>query len=240
MKCFRLLSLIIASIMMLTVFVGCDSKEKTTTTEDVDKHIDHVTNDGSTEIITSDEVDFTVDISNLGEIKDGAAPLNSNIFVLAGKTYTFPIKMSDLFNDGWSLSKGFKYQTEFKANSKTNLVSYSLDHKSGMSIELSQIKNDSSETKNIKDCTLTAFDIYLYDVQTDSDFVIPGGIIPTSTAANVLKIFGEPNTTTEFTGYSYNLEQQLTYAKQNNSNISYSFSFNDDGSLYYISVDYET
>lgn len=240
MKIFRLFSLIIALLMVLTMFAACDSTEATpTTNDDVDADITSVIVNDDGKTINADKDEFTVDVSNSGELKEGAEPISSNKFELAGTTYTFPIKMSELFNNGWSLSKGFKYQTEFDANSKTNLVSYYLVHESGAEIMLEQMTNDSSEKKDIKDCTLTAFGINSYS-SSDFKFVLPGGIIPTSTAANVLDVFGDPNTTTEFAGYSYNLEEQLTYEKHISSNISYSFAFNEDGSFYSIGIDYES
>ncbi len=194
--------------------------------------------DTNNKIVNDDGEEFIVDISNYGKVKEDAAAISDNKFELAGTTYTFPIKMSELFDNGWKLSDGYEYQTEFDANTQTNLISYYLVHESGLKIILEQMTNDSAEKKDIKECTLTRFCLDTYYLETDSDFVLPGGIVPASTAANILEVFGNPNTSTDFTGYSFNLDDQLTYSKHPTSNISYSFAFNDDGTLYSVHIDY--
>ena len=245
----RILAMLLA-ITMLFLLVACGEKENnenadgnaTTNQTQSAENKDTETTDGESsagKIVNDDGEEFTADVSAPGKLKEGAESLNSNKFELAGTTYTFPIKMSELFDNGWDLSKGYEYQTEFDANTKTNLVSYYLIHESGMRIHLDQMTNDSAEKKDIKECLLTGFSIQTYDLKTESDYTLPGGIVPMSNAANVIEAFGNPNTTTEFTGYSYNLEEQLTYAKHASSNISYSFSFNEDGTIYAVHIDYE-
>lgn len=195
--------------------------------------------DNDNKLVNDDGEEFIVDISNYGKVKEGAAAISDNKIELAGTAYTFPIKMSELFDNGWDLSSGYEYETEFDANTQTSLISYYLKHESGLEITLSEVTNDSAEKKDIKECTLTGVWLYSYNFETESDFVLPGGIVPASTAANILEVFGNPNTSTEFTGYSYNMDAQLTYSKHAVSNISYSFSFNDDGSLSSARIDYE-
>lgn len=241
---------ILLSITMMFLLVACGEKENnvnvdgdTTTnqTQSAENKDTATTEDESStdKIVNDDGEEFTAAVSTPGKLKEGAESLNSNKFELAGTTYTFPIKMSELFDNGWDLSKGYEYQTEFEANTKTNLVSYYLIHESGLKIHLDQMTNDSAEKKDIKECVLTGFSIQTYDLKTESDYALPGGIVPMSNAANVIEVLGNPNTTTEFTGYSYNLEEQLTYAKHASSNISYSFSFNEDGTIYAVRIEYE-
>lgn len=238
------------STILLLLMTACGKENSTTnfenSTNTTQSQIFENTDAANTEsepiankIVNDDGEEFTADVSNPGKLREGADPLSSTKFELAGTSYTFPIKMSALFDNGWELSKGYEYQTEFDANTKTNLVSYYLVHESGMEIHLDQMTNDSAEKKDIKECTLTGFSIHTYNLVAESDYALPGGIVPMSTAKNVIDVFGNPNTTTEFAGYSYNLEEQLTYAKHVSSNIRYSFSFNEDGTIYAVHIDYE-
>lgn len=245
----RILAMLLA-ITMLFLLVACGEKENNENADDnattnqtqsaENKNTATTDSESSTvKIVNDDGKEFTAAVSTPGKLKEGAEPLNSNKFELAGTTYTFPIKMSELFDNGWDLSKGYKYQTEFDANTTTNLVSYYLIHESGLRIHLNQMTNDSSEKKDIKECVLTGFSIQEYTSKAESDYALPGGIVPMSNAANVIEVFGNPNTTTEFTGHSYNLEKQLTYAKHASSSIGYSFSFNEDGTISNVRIDYE-
>lgn len=194
--------------------------------------------DNDNKIVNDDGEEFIVDISNYGKVKEGAAAISDNKIELAGTVYTFPIKMSELFDNGWDLSSGYEYETEFDANTQTRLISYYLKHESGLKIILTEVTNDSAEKKDIKECTLTGFALDSYYFETESDFVLPGGIVPASTAANILEVFGNPNTTTDFTMYSYSMDDDLTYSKHASSNISYTFTFNDDGTLYSVHINY--
>ncbi|MBE6636357.1 MAG: hypothetical protein E7618_00970 [Ruminococcaceae bacterium] len=55
--------------------------------------------------------------------------------------------MSELFDNGWALNKGYEYQTEVEADTITDLIRDYLIHEGGMTINLKQIVNDSDEKK---------------------------------------------------------------------------------------------
>lgn len=268
MKKFRILSIIFALLMVLTIFVGCgntenkndptenntngqsvtdadngDTKETTTSETQSDTEADtsekeneNTHNSSSvTKIVNDEGEEFIVDLSNVGKIKENAESISSTKIELAGKAYSFPIKMSELLDNGWNLSDA---QTEIEANSEINLVSFYLTHESGMKIVLVEMVNDSAAKKNIKECTLTHFWIDPSYLESENDFVLPGGIVLMSTAANVLDVFGDPNTSTVFTDYSYSGDDYLSYNNHSDSNICYGFSFNEDGTISKISVEY--
>lgn len=69
-----------------------------------------------------------------------------------------------------------------------------------------------------------------------TDFVLPGGIIADSTAADVLSVFGNPNEAEGFES-GYNLDDQLSYENNDKSGLSYHFTFNEDGTLYSCSIE---
>lgn len=207
MKRIKGLTLVLALVILVALVAGCGSTSK---------------------IVSESDEKFTVDVSVVGDVKTGAPSISSNEIELAGTTYTFPVKMSEMFNNGWKLKD--EYDREFEANSTTSIWYY-LVHKSGTKIVLVEIVNDSSEKKDIKDCTLTEVVLYTYALATRSDYVLPGGIVPTSTAANVLNVYGDPNTTTTFSQYSYSTDDQLVYRRHPSSGITYNYTFNEDGTI---------
>ena len=235
-KVLSFISLIMIISMAITI-TGCggnNNQEKTENTSKISTENKKIVND--------DGEEFIIDTTKKGEIKKDAESLNSDVVVLLGKEYTFPIKMSELFDNGWRLNNGYEYQTEFDANTTTDLLSYYLvDDESGKEITLGKITNNSSEKKDIKDCWLTDFEVDQNSIDVaEDDFIIPGGITFKSLAADVLSVYGNPNNTDEFTGYSYSQSKSLIYSKQKSSGISYTFSFyDDDNTLYTIQVEME-
>lgn len=231
-------------IMMVATLAACDKKGSTANTDN--KESTNQTEQSSKEnkeaavgkITNEDGEEFTVDTTATGEIKNDAEPISSNKISLGDKTYAFPMKMSELMADGWSLSEGYEYENEFEPNTTTNLISYNLKSSDGTEIMLDQVRNDSTTVKGIEDCVLTGFHIDEYYFSENFDFVLPGGITKDSTAADVLSVFGDPNKTSDFKGYSYNLDDQLTYDQHSVSNICYSFTFYEDGTLSGIYIDY--
>lgn len=217
MKRIKGLTLVLALVMLVALFVGCGSTGK---------------------IVSERGEEFTVDVSVKGDVKKGAPSISSNEIELAGTTYTFPIKMSELLENGWEFQGDD--ETELEANSKAYLSFLYLVHESGMKINLKAAVNDSSEKKNIKECTLTEVCLYTDSLATRSDYVLPGGIVPTSTAANVIKVFGNPNTTTAFSSYSCNTDNELKYEYHESSGIAYHFEFNEDGTIHSVYIAYAT
>ena len=67
--------------------------------------------------------------------------------------------------------------------------------------------------------------------QNVSSWVLPGGITAKSTAADVLSVFGDPNNTKTFSAESGNTENSLIYISEEKTGLSYSFNFNQDGTI---------
>ncbi len=239
MKKFRILALVLALIMTLTALAGCGDKKESvdvdsdiTQNEEVDNNSSVVLVEG--EIVNADGKVFGASIETKGNIKDGVS-VNSDEVTICGKTYSFPVKISDLLSDGWYLPKNVEFDNEFEAKKITNLVSFYLYYEDGSEIALSQLYNDTDKVQKIEDCILTGFDIYTYK---DVNFVFPGGITDKSTAADVLTVYGDPNKTTAFES-GYNLEKQLTYVGHKDTGFRLSYTFNEDGSLYFASIELE-
>jgi len=230
MKTFKLTVWILALIMFVSVLSGCGAKdngdESGQGTNDVTNNSSQLFESTDT-IVNDDGKKFLPNTEVTGVVKEGSESLDSNKFVIGGKTYALPIKISYLLDDGWSFLKGFSFENDFVPG-ETNLVSFYLVNENGIEIQLEKIINDSSDNQKIEECYLSAFVIDNYHMTADFEFVMPGGITQLSTAADIISVLGDPNKATQFSGYSYNLAEQLTYSKHNVSNIGYSFVLRED------------
>lgn len=200
------------------------------------------TNDNTTidKIVSEDGDEFVVDMTTKGEVDTNAEGINSNKFTVVGTSFTLPCNTADLFNSGWHLSSNMTFDNNFEPETQTSLVSFYLypPEEIGYSIDLRSIYNENSENRPIEECELTGIYLNGYSSSDDADFVLPGGITEKSTAADVLSVFGNPNDNSNFE-YGYNLDDQLTYENHNNTGLTYSFTFNDDGTLYSVRIEYE-
>lgn len=247
----KLLAIILTITAIATLFSSCSNNDTTNDSnnneqvnqnnEDVqseNNQADDTTKNTSAsntnnKIINDDGEEFIVDTSVKGSIKTGAESIDSNKVIINGVTYEIPCMTSELFNNGFYLSDNMTFENEFDANASTNLISFDLYNDEGNFIDLSQIYNNSDSTKTLEECLLTELRIDVDEItyaDAAFDFVLPGGITKDSTAADILEIYGNPNSSDVFKN-GYNLEHQLTYNNHNSSHMSYSFCFNDDGTL---------
>lgn len=245
MKKTKILCLVLAILMLFSLLAGCGSSEKADdsveTSQTEEKSDDTPTEDSDENTEADDDSDeFIVNTSTSGEIIKDYDDINSSKITIDGIEYDFPVKMSDLFDDGWTIpgsENGLdNFDNSFEPESQTNLISFSVINDNKSKIGLGKIYNTSKEVKKIEDCTLTSVDFYDY---YNTDYILPGGITNKSTAKDVLEVFGDPNNSSDFVS-GYNFSTQLTYENQKNSNLRYSFLFNeDDGTIYHLIIEYE-
>lgn len=244
----KLLAVVLLTVV-LTGTVGCSSEKEQTNDqpkaqsevsgeqnviEDVQPEIEEEKKFDIKEIVNKDGQAFIPDLSISGITEK--APLNSKEVKLSGKTYTMPIKISDLIADGWELSAG-SFKNEFKPKTKTSLVSFAMKNSEGAFVDLIEAYNDTDSVQKLEDCLLTGFSISNLDSDSSkADFVFPGGIVKGSTAADVVSVYGDPNNSEFFTEYSYNLDKQLSYNVHKESKMSFSYVCNDDGLVRYAKV----
>ena len=227
--------LIVISILFIINLCACGTPGAK---DNTNQNNDSLTSTTANRIINDEGDEFTVDLSRTGNIDKSADTISGNKINIDGVNYNFPFRISELFDNGWELNKGYDYKTEFEGNTRTDLISYYLKNKNGDEIELDQLLNDSYETKSIEECLLTGFQVNIYDPEEDTKIITPGGITQYSTAADVLSVFGDPNKSRDFGKDSYNLASQLTYYDQKDSSISYTFCFHDDGTMSLIKIEY--
>ncbi len=228
---------LLLTFLMLFTFIACaDKSEDANAAENSSANADSSANTSSEyeKIVNGDGEEFTYNPEDRGEIISNGEGIGGSKINLAGDEYSFPMKISELFDNGWGLHQGYEYQTEFQAMSKISLVSFYLVHENGSKIHLLRIMNDSAESKNIKDCTLLSFSVDKEDLKADSNCIVPGGINFKSKAADTISVFGNPNKTTEFI-QSYNSGRMLVYNTHIVSGIAYKFNFEED-SLYSMTI----
>ncbi len=228
---------LLLTISMLFTFIACaDKSEDTNAAKNSSTNTDSSANasSGDEKIVNGDGEEFTYNPEDRGEIISVGQGIGGTKINLAGDEYSFPMKISELFDNGWGLHPGYEYKTEFQAMSKTTLISYYLVHENGSRIHLLRLMNDSAESKNIKDCTILSLSVDKEDLKADSNFIVPGGINFKSKAADTIAVFGNPNKTTEFMK-SYNSGRMLVYDTHIVSSIAYKFNFEED-SLYSMTI----
>lgn len=241
MKKSKILCTVLVVLMMFSMLVGCsiaENKDIDTATEQLQENVDNSTAKVNNEkIINDDGEEFIVDTTKMGEIIDNYESISSSKITIENVEYNLPFAVSELINNGWSLpdSNYVSFDNAFDPETSTSLVSFSMYNKDNKSINLREVYNSSSEIKKIEECTLTSINL---DEYYEIGFILPGGITNNSTAADVLSVFGNPNNTNDFE-WGYNLDDQLSYMNHNNSNLTYHFTFNDDGTIYAVTVAYE-
>lgn len=237
------------SLLVLLTLVACgeptpqdDPTEGTTTTTTTATTT--TTNEDAT--TSTDEGDtiptgLTVNTQATGAVKPDAATVGAKTITVGGKTYDFPCRVGDLMADGWYLSD--KVTTDnFLAKTSTTLMGYFLYHNEASGVvsefQMGVVYNDASTNQDLRECWLTcaAFFVNTGDQGTE-DFLLPGGINKSSTAADVLAVFGEPDNNPQFE-IAFAMEDQLSYHNHKDNGLTYYFAFNEDGTIYTITIDY--
>lgn len=195
--------------------------------------------DPVTEVINEDGVLCDIDIFTNGEIVEDAVPISEKVIVLAGRSYESPIKIYDLINDGWELEDPYAYLGQSFIGS-VYLMGWGsqnrLVHESGVQIDIDMVYSETL-AYSLTSCTLTRFTV-LIDPDTQKSgagFVLPGGITQNSMAADVIKVYGNPNSSKKFS-FSKSSEDSFNYSYQDDSDFSYEFQFNKDGSINQVEV----
>lgn len=186
-------------------------------------------------IINWSGTQFTPPLTRHGQVAEDAAPVDSSTFSLCGKTYTMPIRISDLIADGWKSSASDTIK--FKAKTRTQLIGYTLTAPDGSQLDAKAIYNDSDQDLPMDQTLLVSFWINDQKVKDGSKLVIPGGICPDSTAADVVTLYGRPDATSLFREHN-NGENTLYYGYPGDLPLEYQFSFDKYGRLYNIDVEY--
>lgn len=105
-------------------------------------------------------------------------------FVINGKLYSFPMKLSEFTNDGWKVSKDFM-QSELEADSFSDTFEiYKGSSKKYLTISL---YNDTDASADINDCLIYS----LYIKNSNFNVTYPGGLTEASSSDDIIKTYGD-------------------------------------------------
>ena len=153
--------------------------------------------------------------------------------MLCGKKYTLPIRISELIDDGWDINTDALVR-KIKPKTTASLSGFRMINEDGARFSLNSAYNDSDTEQGLEDCLLiSVYADNLSSESTKAEFIFPGGVVKESTAGDVVSVYGDPNNSDLFSERGYNLEKQLTYDTQKDSGMSFSFVFEEDGTLTY-------
>ena len=167
------------------------------------------------------------------------ADIKSTKVTLYGKTYSFPVKISELFDNGWSLPDNMNYTREFEPQEFTDVSGVKLQHNDGGKIGVTGVCNIDSTPKKLNECLLVSFTIEedsINEFLGEKAVVLPCNITVKSSYEDIVSAYGEPNGTNKlFESASIisgteNVADSKTilYNNQIASEATYSFTFNND------------
>ena len=154
------------------------------------------------------------------------APISANTVNIDGKEYTFPIAVSDLLNDGWTIAED-KLAAEYEPGYEIEGGSTAVKKSDTDKFFIRGVYNDSDETKTLEDCIISGIQA-TFSVADDLKLGLVCGVSEKSTYDEVLKAFGDPENTTTFKRGRKD-EKSLAYDVQNDSKLNYNFNFEEDG-----------
>lgn len=170
------------------------------------------------------------------------ADIKSTKVTLYGKTFSFPVKISELFDNGWSLPDNMNYTREFEPQKFTDVSGVKLQHNDGGKIGVTGVCNIDSTPKKLNDCLLISFTIEedsINEFLGENAVVLPCNITAKSSYKDIVSAYGEPNETNKLfesasiiSGTENGADfKTILYNNQINSEATYSFSIYDKGSI---------
>ena len=160
---------------------------------------------------------------------DAKAPeLTTSVLVIDGKEYTFPIEIADLLADGWTIAED-KLATEYAAGElKAEPGSVAIKKSDSDKFFIRGVYNpDASAAQPLSKCRLMGVQ-FTFSVAPDTTVVFPGGATEKSTYDEIIKLYGEPETTTDFAA-GRKTETMLAYDQYKTNGNNFNFNFEEDG-----------
>ncbi len=151
---------------------------------------------------------------------------NPDAIVIDGTEFTFPIPVTVLTENGWTIAED-KLSKEYDPGVTYEGGSTAVKKSDTDKFFIRAVYNDSEAVKPLSECDLLEV-MFTFSVAKDTTVSFPGGITEKSTYDEVLKAYGDPETTDKFEKGRKD-ETHLDYDKNKENYFSYNFSFNDDG-----------
>lgn len=167
-------------------------------------------------------------------MKEESFSINSNRMILDGDTYSFPIKLQNLYDNGWAVSEISTFAYDDISSGKSSTIGLIIQ-KGSNKLWISSMNNYTDAECKIADCYISSLMLFKDEVTDSSEFVFAGGVTQKSTVADVFTYFGSPMDTTDFNSGSV-IVNEVEYWKNKVSNLTYTFDFKDDGDIKYLAI----
>ena len=177
---------------------------------------------------TGPQVSLTVDYTTPGEISSQIPSTDDTRVYINNEWHYFPLAASAL-SSAWKV-EGYTgdTQTALKSAGGQNVDCVS---SSGMEMTVKDSCMAADVGGDEKPVTITDLVLPGAAAQARASWVLPGGITPNSTAADVLSVYGLPGNNADFGAGARADGDTLYYPDQAASGLSYIFVFQSDGKL---------
>lgn len=210
-------------LLFLFCFASCEKK-------DVGEEVDSLSDIVETAETTTDEMElFSVDQTAAGEISRAFFPLDNAKIRLEDQACYFPLVTYVLYENDWTSDTEDGYIMQALVEMDGNEVI--LTSPSGLSLTVKDVCKDADTAGYETEILITDIVLPGAGVAPEADWVLPGGITPRSTAADVLSVYGMPRENRLFGKKSHNTENELYYTEHEKTGLSYVFRFQPDGTL---------
>ena len=179
---------------------------------------------------------LTIDYSTHGKTIDVNTDINSYRFYFGRERFYFPLYCGSIAYTKWRYTNPEGLKGSYDSRGYVFLSNFVARYENGPKLSLINLYSPNAEDGDFEDSFVTNFILFNEEGFDEMNWVIPGGITPQSTAADVLEIFGNPSTTKEFDEYSYMDDKYLIYSNNKDTGISYTFTFYEDGTIEKIGV----
>lgn len=119
--------------------------------------------------------------------------ITSGQFVLDGKVYSFPMKLSELLNDGWHISNNYDNVDDFELEAGEMSQEFEVFMDDSSSYLSVSVINDTGDTSTVHDCLISSLSI----MTSRFDVTLPGGLTETAKPDDIEKAYGTATDTDE-------------------------------------------
>ena len=160
---------------------------------------------------------------------DAKAPdLKSSVIVIDGREYAFPVAVDALLIDGWTIDEEALAKEYAAGELKAETGSIAIKKSDTDKFFIRGVYNpDMSASQPLSKCRVMGVQ-FTFSVAPELTVTFPGGATEKSTYDEILKLYGDPDATTDFAG-ARKTETMLAYDQHKTNGNNFNFNFEDDG-----------
>ena len=206
----KFLSIFAALTLSAAVLTGCGSKPASTTA-------------------ATDQPAAKEDSEKPSKKADAKTPdLKSSVIIIDGREYAFPVAVDALLIDGWTIDEEALAKEYAAGELKAETGSIAIKKSDTDKFFIRGVYNpDMSASQPLSKCRLMGVQ-FTFSVAPELTVTFPGGATEKSTYDEILKLYGDPDATTDFAG-ARKTGTMLAYDQYKTNGNSYNFNFEDDG-----------